>query len=223
MREFALDIGATELVLVRHADAKPDDGDAQIDISYRNAPLSRRGREQAKAVAMRLASERIAAIYASPSVRTRETAEQIASAAGLTLATDERLREVHIGELERPLDPAATSIAQAVRDRLDSLAEIALREGSWSSIPGTEPAAEVRLRMRAAIDEIALANPGRRVAVVSHAGAINAYIADLLGLTREFFFPTGNTSISIVRARGSHRMLVGLNDTSHIRLAAQSL
>ena len=70
--------------------------------------------------------------------------------------------------------------------------------------------------MRAAIDAIVAANPGKRIVVVSHAGAINAYIAGLLGLTSDFFFPAGNTSISIVRARDDRRLLVTVNDIAHL-------
>ena len=67
-----------------------------------------------------------------------------------------------------------------------------------------------------AVNEIVSANAQRRVAVVSHAGAINAYVAMLLGLSGDFFFPAGNTSITVVRAREGRRLIVTVNDIAHL-------
>jgi hypothetical protein len=38
----------------------------------------------------------------------------------------------------------------------------------------------------------------------------------LLDLQKDFFFPAGNTSITIVRARDSRRLIVTVNDTAHL-------
>ncbi|MHB8146727.1 MAG: histidine phosphatase family protein [Vulcanimicrobiaceae bacterium] len=222
MHEFSLDAGATELYLIRHADAKPHDDDTDIDVTYRDAPLSALGRSQAVSLAERCAHEGVAAIIASPSRRTLETAHYIAEATTAAVTADERLREVHIGEFDRPLDPGSGTIAGAVRARLDHLAVIALRDGGWSSIPGTEPSIDVRTRMRSAAGDAIAAHPGKRVLLVSHAGAINAYLADLLGIECDFFFPAGNTSISVVRASSTRRLLIRLNDTAHLRVLSRS-
>ena len=80
----------------------------------------------------------------------------------------------------------------------------------------TESSAAIRARMQEAVEAIVAAHPGARVALVSHAGAINAYLASLLGLTSDFFFPAGNTSISTVRARDGRRLLVSINDIAHL-------
>ncbi|HLJ81389.1 MAG TPA: histidine phosphatase family protein, partial [Ktedonobacterales bacterium] len=89
----------------------------------------------------------------------------------------------------------------------------------WDSIPGSEPSAHLRARLTAAIDSLARRHPGERIAVVSHAGAINAYIAAMLGLANDYFFPAANTSISIVRIKGARFMLLALNDVNHLREA----
>jgi broad specificity phosphatase PhoE len=78
----------------------------------------------------------------------------------------------------------------------------------------------LRIRLVAVLSRIAAAHPGQRVAVVSHAGAINAYLAAVLGLEQDYFFPAVNTSISVVRVNGARRMLFALNDIGHL-LAAQ--
>ena len=72
------------LFLVRHAEAAPGEPDEL-------RPLTPAGRAVARDLGERLASEHLDAVVASPLLRARETAEQIARAAGLTPEADERL------------------------------------------------------------------------------------------------------------------------------------
>jgi broad specificity phosphatase PhoE len=69
----------------------------------------------------------------------------------------------------------------------------------------------------AAIDGLAARHAGQRVALFSHGGVINTYLAVTLGLERDFFFPAVNTSIHVVRVKGDTRVLLGLNDICHLR------
>jgi probable phosphoglycerate mutase len=206
MREFRVAAGATELLLIRHADAEHPSGAPEGEIRDIDLPLSARGHTQAKKLAARLAHRRIDAIVASPLKRTMQTAEAIAALAHHPVAQDSRLREIEIAGIG--------SVS------LSDLADIAIERGGWSHLPGTEGSAQVRARMTAAINDIVAAHPGKRIAIVSHAGAINAYFAHLLGLERDFFFPAGNTSISSVRARDERRLVVGLNDVAHLEREA---
>jgi len=202
MHDFRVAHGATEIVLVRHAAAEAlPDGEA-LEPKLVDLPLTEKGRAQAAALARRLRSRGLSALVSSPLKRARQTAEAVAAVTELDVLEDSRLREVEIAGV----GPIA----------LHDLAEIAIAHGGWSHLPGTESSPDVRERMQAAIDELIAGHPGRRVAVVSHAGAINAYIANLLGLRSDFFFPAGNTSISIVRARDERRLLVTLNDIAHL-------
>jgi 2,3-bisphosphoglycerate-dependent phosphoglycerate mutase len=211
MREFSLTDGAVELLLIRHAEATPDPGAALERAEYRNMPLSTRGRAQARAVGARLAKAKLSTIYSSPLKRAAETAKAIANATKRAIAYDERLREVEIGSLDEPHHPAEFGA------HLDRLAELAITHGGWSQIEGTESSASIRERMRAATFAIADGHAGQRIAVVSHAGAINAFFADAIGLKSDFFFPAGNTSISVVRVRGEKLLVIGLNDVAHLQ------
>jgi 2,3-bisphosphoglycerate-dependent phosphoglycerate mutase len=202
MHDFRIANGATELLLIRHAEALPlpqDDAPAPKDVDL---PLSERGRRQAASLANRLRERGIAAIYSSNLQRARETGEALSRALGINVTQDARLREVDIA--------GVGSVS------LPDLAEIAVAHGGWSHLAGTESSSAIRARMCAAIDAIVAAYPAARVAIVSHAGAINAYLANLLGLQSDFFFPAGNTSISIVRARERRRMLFTINDIAHL-------
>ncbi|MHB1243248.1 MAG: SixA phosphatase family protein [Gaiellaceae bacterium] len=72
------------LFLVRHAHADAGDPDEL-------RPLSERGRDEARALADLLAPAEPTLVLASPLLRARETAAQIAKATGAELRVDERL------------------------------------------------------------------------------------------------------------------------------------
>ena len=78
------------LVRHAHADWTPDE----------NRPLSKRGREDAKAVGHILAQFPIDAIYASPYRRAYETVEPLAHALGLEIKIEHDLRERALGRIQ---------------------------------------------------------------------------------------------------------------------------
>ena len=200
--------GATELYVVRHADAVPESDESfTIYDDYEAHPLSARGRAQAEAAGERFAELEIAAVYASHIRRARETAEAIAAVARVDVREERDLREIEIGP---------TDSTMALRDRLAWLAMIAMRDGSWTGIPGTEPSAHVRERMLRAIDAIAERHAGTRVALVSHAGAINAALGAIVASDHDFLFPLANAGVSVLRVNAGRRLLMSANETAHL-------
>ena len=205
---LSLRTGAAELHVVRHADAVPEaDETFTIYDDYEAHPLSARGRAQALAVAERFTDLGIAAVYASAIRRARETAEAIAAVAGVDVRTETELREISIG---------STDDSMTLGARLAWLAMVALRDGSWTDIPGTEPSVQVRARMLNTLDAIAARHGGERVAVVSHAGAINAALGAIASSAHDFLFPLANASISVLRIGAGRRLLMSANDTAHL-------
>jgi hypothetical protein len=138
-------------------------------------------------------------VYASPVRRAHETAEAIAAVAGVEVRVEPGVTEITIG---------ATDDTMALRDRLAWLAMIAMRDGSWEGIPGTEPSARVRARMLGALDAIAARHRGERVAVVSHAGAINAALGAIAASPHDFSVPAGQR----VGVGAAHRRRTALAD-----------
>ena len=207
----------TTLHFIRHGDAIPELGAAfDAATGYDVLGLSAKGRVQARALAARMAATTdLGAIYSSPTLRARETADAIAAATGLAVRLEPRVREVYLGS-ESVEHVAAQDRARIVKERLASLAVIAIRDGSWAAVPGVEAGSEVRARMLSAVDEIVAAHPDQHVAIVSHAGSINAYLASILGISRDFFFPIGNTSLNSVRIAEGRPLLLRLNDTAHL-------
>lgn len=217
---LSLKSGSTEIYLIRHADALPGAEEVSQG-SYDDQSLSELGRRQGQALGERFKQIPLAAVYSSPIGRARQTAGYVATALGLEVRVEPDLREVALGPigLAEGTTPTSEEIAAALKARLREIAVVAVTTGSWSSIPGSEPSTELRARLTAVIDRLAAAHPGQRIAAVSHAGSINAYFAAVLGLERDYFFPTANTSISVLRLNGPRRMVFGLNDINHLLAA----
>jgi broad specificity phosphatase PhoE len=216
---LGLKAGSTEIYFVRHGDALP--GQEEVTVGdYDAQALSELGRRQAQALATRMAFYKPTAVYSSPTGRAVQTAHATADALGLTVAIDDDLREVELGPIGGDLnttDPA--EVSKLLRLRLREIAHIAVSGGRWSAIPGSEPTEHLRARITGAVGRIHQRHPGERVAIFSHGGAINAFFADLLGLERDYFFPAANTSVSVARVQGQRRLLMALNDISHLREA----
>ena len=140
--------------------------------------LSEEGRRQAKALAQRLASLPIEAIYASPLERTMETAEAIAAPHGLSVQIRENLGELQIGEWT----------GQAIEDLAKKEEWLTIQfYPSGVSIPGGETMHEMQARVVAELDAIRKAHPEATVAVVSHADVIKAAVAHYIGLHLDLF------------------------------------
>jgi probable phosphoglycerate mutase len=208
---------AAELYLIRHADALPGADEIISGDTYHDLPLSRTGREQAQLLAERLKHGEFQAIYSSPLRRCLQTAAPVIEHLKLAPTIVENLREVRLGR-DVPLPEHDTSLlATALRERQRHTSRQAAVSGSWDVIPGSEGSKAFRKRVVTAVDEIVRQHLGERVLVFAHGGVINAYVAEVLGLDRDFFFPCGNTSMTVVRATNELRVLFFLNDITHLQ------
>src|SRR6185295_361739 len=152
---------ATNLLLVRHAETECNV--ASRLSGWTDSHLSARGEAQVGLLAAHFnrAHGHAAAIYASPLVRTRRTAEAIARLTGHLPIFDPDLREMHFGELDgQPLE-----LIKSVYAELLLLDESLEEDFAW---PGGESRNTFAARVRAVIDRIAAAHPGQAVAVVTH-------------------------------------------------------
>ncbi len=94
------------LYFVRHGQSEAN---VQMVISNRDLPhpLTELGRQQAEALGRSLANVPLAAIYASPILRARQTAQIVASIVGVLLEITSALREPDCGIMEGRSDEAA--------------------------------------------------------------------------------------------------------------------
>jgi 2,3-bisphosphoglycerate-dependent phosphoglycerate mutase len=210
---------AAELFIVRHADAIPEADEIIPSGIYDDLPLSRLGREQALVLAERLGSLNFDALYSSPLRRCLQTAAPLAERLGLQPTVIEDLKEIKLGNL-RPLPHDGEdleALSRALQERQADIVRLAGEAGHWDVIPDSEPSKSFRGRVVEALDEIARNHIGQRVLAFAHGGVVNAYVAEVLGLERDFFFPAANTSITVVRASGKRRVLFVLNDLGHLK------
>ncbi len=213
---------AAELFLIRHADAIPDADEIIPGGVYDDLPLSRLGREQAQALAGRLKALKFHAAYSSPLRRCQETAAPLVSHLHLGLTIVPNIKEIRLGN-PRPLPEDASdlkALTNALRERQTEIVRLAGSAGHWNMIPNSESSQAFRQRVVAAIDGIAGQHTAERVIIFCHGGVINAYAAETIGLEKDFFFPSGNTSINVIRVNGEQRVLYVLNDLSHLPMRA---
>jgi probable phosphoglycerate mutase len=200
----------TRLLLVRHGATSRTaedrfSGDAGVD-------LSDEGRRQVAALAVRLADQSIAAIYASPLSRTRETAEILARPDGLPIATRDGLREISHGHWEG-------LTRKEVEDRFPEEYS-AWEEDPFTFAPrGGETGVAVLARALPTVREIVTAHPADTVLVVSHKATLRLLLASLLGFDARGYrdrLDQAPACLNIVDFKDAVRArLMLFNDVSH--------
>lgn len=201
--KWAREGGATVLELVRH-------GVTIANLARRvqgqsDWGLHEKGRRQAEALGRWIGP--VDFLYTSPLERARDTARIAFDLAAQPL---DDLMEINMGEWEGEYWEEL-----AAAGRLDEH-----RAGRDSPRGGSgETWAELQRRAVRAINGLAVAHPGRRVAVTSHGGTIRAYVAGVLGfgygeLGR--LGALGNTSVSQITADGDRVTLTSYNVAGHL-------
>jgi probable phosphoglycerate mutase len=154
----------------------------------------------------RFAREPLAAVYASPMLRTQETAKAVAAAhPKLKLQTREGLNELDAGDWTG-LNFEEMREAPGYRTWNE--------QRSLGRIPGGESMLEVQARMIAVLEEIRAAHSDQYVAVVSHGDPIKAALLYLLGMPLEGYqrieIEPGSVSTVVVGDWGAK--LIRLNE-----------
>lgn len=202
------------LLLIRHGESQ---GNAESRLQGRaDFPLSELGVAQAGALAKRFSSS-VSALYSSPLLRAKMTADAVACAAGLDVVEDDRLQEYDVGEISGLTWPE-------VKERYPEIARQYRKESEFPRFPGSESRDDFTTRVQTSIDEIAARHKDDgEVAVVTHGGPILVYVMESLGTpySRPPRFRVDNASIHTIefaeRAGFPERTVVGLNDTYHLR------
>ncbi|GAB4264916.1 MAG: alpha-ribazole phosphatase [Deferrisomatales bacterium] len=161
----------TRLFLVRHGEV---DGQGVLH-GHVDVPLTPRGVAQMEAAARALEGEPLAALYCSDLVRSRRGAEIIAGGRGVAVRPDPAFRELDMGRWDgRPF-------AELWAEEPDGLrAWWADLEGF--TLPGGESMAQLRERVRAALDAVLARHRGETLCLVAHGGVNRAILFDALGL-----------------------------------------
>ena len=176
--------------------------------------LADRGREQAEAVAARIAllqgpERKVAAVYASPLERTRETAAPIAKALGLRVQRAKGLLEADFGDWT-----GAQLKALYKRPEWRTVQ----RNPSGFRFPNGESFTEMQTRICTAIEGLRAAHPGETVVAVSHADPIKAAVAHALGSHLDLFqrIVVSPCSVSAILYGADGPIVLAVNSTGDL-------
>jgi 2,3-bisphosphoglycerate-dependent phosphoglycerate mutase len=178
----------------------------QLDIG-----LNAKGRWQAECAGQALAGDDIAVVYSSDLWRAYDTALSVAKPHGLTVVTDEGLRERGFGEFQgktfAEIEAALPEQSLKWRKRVPDFAP-----------PGGESLLQLRERVLQCVSRLAQAHPGQHIVVVSHGGVMDILYRAATGLDLQAprTWDLHNAAINRLLWNGEHFSLVGWADTSHI-------
>jgi broad specificity phosphatase PhoE len=184
--------GTIRLLLVRHGEV-----DANREFRYlgrRDDPLNRRGREQARRLAVALSEIPADSLIASPLLRTLATARAIAEETGLEVGEDWRLSEMDFGAWEGLSREELIATDSEARDRLERWE----RDPSVAP-PGGESLDAVQRRVIDFADQLVTTTSGSTFILVSHVGPIKTLLCAALGVslasTRRLFLDPATVSV----------------------------
>lgn len=200
------------LVLIRHAST----AETGRSLSGRipGIPLSEKGRDEARALAERLAGVAFTRIVSSPIQRCLETLQPIIAtrtagvAARPEVEVDERLSEVDYG------DWSGRELKLLAKDPLWTTVQ---RQPSAMHFPGGESLAGAAARGISAVRaHSATAEPGDVLLAASHGDVIKAIVSDALGTPLDLFqrIAIDPASITVIRYGEERPTVVRVNDSA---------
>jgi len=176
-------------------------------------PLDETGIRQAQAAARTIAQRyRPAALYSSPLIRTRQTAEPIGKATGATVQLDEGLIDIDYGDWQGLAPAEATA-------QYGALYEMWLQQPQFVAIPRGESLAEVRARVWVALTALRTRHAGQTIVLVGHQAINKALLGAVLGLDESAFWAIAQDTacINVFSWTGTRFVLELLNDTCHLQ------
>jgi alpha-ribazole phosphatase len=166
---------ATRIILIRHAESE-DNVSNIIQGQSLGSNLTERGIKQAEASAERLKDENVDAIYSSPTVRTKQTAEIINKYHNLEIQTEKNLKDRNFGILiGTPRKEADMTEEQKEMHKLR-------KEYADYDVPEGESFNNVKERTRPIIKKILEKYKNKTIVIVSHGNTIRAIVCDLLNI-----------------------------------------
>jgi len=171
----------THLYLIRHGRQLSADAPDDQWLPEEQDALTERGLDQARRLGQYLATRiKPDALYASPILRARQTAQAVSDATGLPIQIDDRLREIQLN-----LPPEITA---------DQIMDTWLETRRCVDRPvyaGGESWQDLQRRAVEAIEAIVAAEagigaqPNRKVAVIAHGGVIETLFFHFLSIPIE--------------------------------------
>lgn len=199
----------TNVILIRHGEC---DGNAKdMFRGQMDFPLNERGLKQAYEAGQAARELGIEAIYSSPLLRARQTAQSVADACGLQIVLCPGINNVCLGAWEG-------RVKEQIAVEQPDLWKTWMNDPEDLTFPGMEPLTEVMARSRVALDEIVKTHRGGTVALVSHRTTLKPLVASCLNVPKPWFwrfhFDTASLTTLLNDERGYS--LLHLNMTYHL-------
>jgi probable phosphoglycerate mutase len=206
------DTRTTRIILVRHGQTAWNAGAGEERFRGRtDLPLDCIGEAQAQAVANRLEHEPVDALYASPLLRTQQTAAPLAARLNLPVQPHDGLLDINYGRFQ------GLTHTQAALTNPELYAR-------WQSTPshvqfsGGEGLGDVQARLLALLQEIATHHPGQSTVLVGHQIVNKVLVCTLLGLNLDQIWriQQDTSSLDTFKKADEGWHTISLNDVCHL-------
>ncbi|MFC1892884.1 histidine phosphatase family protein [Chloroflexota bacterium] len=199
----------TTILLARHG--QTESNVTGFYMGWSDEDLNEAGYAQAHSLSARLASQPIAAAYASPLRRTCTTAAVIAKPHNLKLNVLDELLEIRLGDWEG-------LYTHEIRQRWPELWQQSRVDPVNITMPNGESFQQVTERAIRGLATVLEANQSKQALIVTHDIVVRVLVAHILGVSNSIYrrFEINNASLSVIRVIDGHLRLITLNDTSHL-------
>lgn len=169
--------------------------------------LTNQGRQQVADAAKQLKNIRIDKIYASPVIRTMETAQIVGDALGMDYEVDERLYEIELGKL------VGMNYEEVTTKYGDLFLRFYAEHDPVLDSFGVEPFSGVKQRVKSLLDDVLKKHEDSNVLMVTHLDPIKAALATLLELNAEALYRwhIRNASLTVLKHESKIYSLSGVN------------
>ena len=199
----------TQLIIIRHGETEWNlEGRIQ---GHLDSPLTETGRAQAEAIAERLQTVEVNALYSSDLGRAYTTAQFVSHKTGQVILTDKRLRELYLGKFEGLTE-------EDVEKRFPE-AYVYLKKADPGYIyPGGESKEQFSLRVISCLEELMVKHEGEQIVVITHGGALSRLIRYTLGMpvVGSNEYKTCNAALNVFSYENKRWQLEIWGDLSHL-------
>jgi len=201
-----------KLTLIRHGESVLN-SQRRIQGNF-DSSLTPRGKSQTELLSQRIKkrNEPIDFIFSSPLKRAYETADIISNYLGLPVRIINGLKEINLGDWEGKLiDEVRTSEPGLFSDFISKPAECL--------IPSGENTLDFQKRIVTSIKDILETHKMKNILIVSHAGAISAFLCHLLDSDLNYMWNMNseNSSLTEIIFNNNSSKVTLFNDTYHLK------
>ncbi len=182
----------TTVYIVRHCQSHANARRVYNSTVDDDQGLTEAGLEQARRVGRFFRGLKLAKVYTSPFLRTRQTAQEIAREGGAGVEVVEKFGELDCGRWNGKSE-------DEIRQEFPDAWKGWRYDPQNNPIPGGESLLDVQARVLPEFERIAKAHEGERIAIVTHYCVLNVMICSLVSSLANFrCFDTKNGTIAEV-------------------------